>query len=162
MYEYKVGRDYCGLLCRAGLWPLGRRRGRGPTGDGKTVEDPWSNSGSLHEEIAWQVDVGAGFSSVAVAFGKVYTLGNIRGTDTVYCLEVKNGKVLWQTAYPQHDRGALLHQIKSIVVCMREVLSGAFPRECNAGNLRVTRDDFPIDVRCIKIVRMVGDASVPR
>ena len=89
------------------LWAGGRSESnyewtgwRGSTGDGITVEDPWSDSSSFNGEIAWQVDVGAGFSSVAVADGEVYTLGNSRGTDTVYCLTAKSGKIKWEFSYP--------------------------------------------------------------
>ena len=73
---------------------------RGPSGDGKTAEDPWETTTTIDGEIVWQVDVGEGFSSVAVAGGRGYTLGNAGGNDTIYCLNVKNGKILWEYSYP--------------------------------------------------------------
>lgn len=53
----------------------------------------------------WKVVVGTGFSSVAVAQGRVFTVGNNGvkkgGHDTVYCLDEITGKEVWTFRYPQ-------------------------------------------------------------
>ena len=50
-------------------------------------------------KIAWKASLGTGFSSVAVAGERVYGLGNTGGTDTVFCLNVETGRVLWKHSY---------------------------------------------------------------
>jgi outer membrane protein assembly factor BamB len=50
--------------------------------------------------VLWQAEVGTGFSSFAVAQGRVFTLGHQDEKDTVYCLEAGTGRVLWTHAYP--------------------------------------------------------------
>lgn len=47
----------------------------------------------------WAAQVGQGFSGVAVAAGRAYTLGNRGGQDTVYCFNATNGQVLWRHSY---------------------------------------------------------------
>ena len=42
--------------------------------------------------IAWKASVGTGFSSVTVADGRLYTMGNRSNIDTVYCLDAVTGK----------------------------------------------------------------------
>ena len=44
--------------------------------------------------------MGKGFSSFAVAAGRVYTMGNADGTDTVFCFDTDTGKILWKHSYP--------------------------------------------------------------
>jgi outer membrane protein assembly factor BamB len=58
--------------------------------------------------IVWEQQVGTGFSSIAVANGRLYTMGNT-GTkddgleaehqDVVYCLDPNTGEVLWTHMY---------------------------------------------------------------
>src|SRR5262249_39965978 len=72
---------------------------RGPNRD-----DISADRGLLHEwpkegpPLAWKAQgVGEGFSSVAIAGGKVFTLGN-RGSRTyVYALDQRNGKAIWSS-----------------------------------------------------------------
>src|SRR5689334_2307291 len=46
--------------------------------------------------LAWKAPgVGSGYSSVAVAGGKVFTLGNKGNTTFVVAIDGRNGKVLW-------------------------------------------------------------------
>jgi outer membrane protein assembly factor BamB len=77
-------------------WP----RWRGPEGNGISREGQWQASG-FHSEprLFWQASVGEGFSSVAVSGGRLYTLGNANGKDTVWCLEAETGKKLWSYSY---------------------------------------------------------------
>jgi outer membrane protein assembly factor BamB len=47
----------------------------------------------------WRAQVGTGFSSVAVSRGRVFTMGNERNRDTVYCLDAETGEVVWRHSY---------------------------------------------------------------
>jgi outer membrane protein assembly factor BamB len=78
-------------------WPCWR----GPSHDGVSAEtgwlDRWPDGGP---RVLWKASVGTGFSSFAVAGGRVYTIGNEDNTDTVFCLDAATGKTLWSHAYP--------------------------------------------------------------
>ena len=74
-------------------WP----RWRGPSGNGITVEENWNLT--KEPKIEWTAEVGQGFSSVTIVGQDLYTLGNHKGEDTVYCLNVKNGRVRWSFSY---------------------------------------------------------------
>ncbi len=77
-------------------WP----RWRGPDGNGIAPSmsvNPKALAGSA--KIAWKAALGTGFSSVAVADGRVYGMGNASGSDTVTCLDAGTGKVLWKHSY---------------------------------------------------------------
>tara|TARA_B100001123_G_scaffold103168_2_gene119594 strand:- start:486 stop:1700 length:1215 start_codon:yes stop_codon:yes gene_type:complete len=74
---------------------------RGPRHDGVSREKDWVADFS---KIAWRANVGVGFSSMAVADGRVFTLGctgKRRGNEeTFYALNAATGKVLWKDTYP--------------------------------------------------------------
>ncbi|MDF1812107.1 MAG: PQQ-like beta-propeller repeat protein [Verrucomicrobiales bacterium] len=72
---------------------------RGPKFDGKTAEKiPKNLPESL--PVLWNAKVGTGFSSFSVVDNRVLTMGNSNDEDTVWCLDAKTGKVLWQHSYP--------------------------------------------------------------
>ena len=75
---------------------------RGPGFNGISEETDWDSD--RIENILWKVEVGTGFAGVAVAGGRVYTLGHdgrkSGGEETVYCLDVKSGKKIWSDSYP--------------------------------------------------------------
>ena len=94
----------CGL-CFAGArgeprpqvdWP----QWRGPERNGISQESGWRHQ-TLQAglEVAWQAKVGQGFSSVAIRGDALYTLGNIRGEDTLWCLNPETGKERWRFTY---------------------------------------------------------------
>ena len=85
----------------AGDWT----RWRGPDLNGVSSETDWlvkwPDDGPKR---LWKAKVGTGFSSLSVANGKVYTLGNSgRGKgeekDTVFCFDAATGKAIWSHAY---------------------------------------------------------------
>lgn len=83
---------------KAADWP----NWRGPNYDGISTETDWDSSGMA---IAWRSEVGVGFAGIAVADGRLYTMGHngSRGDDaaeTVYCLDAATGKPLWKHTYP--------------------------------------------------------------
>lgn len=91
------------LPARAVDWP----RWRGPRHDGISREtgwlDRWPEKGP---PIAWRASVGTGFSSVSVADGRLFTMGNVDNKDTVYCLDAATGKKHWSHTYdaPLEDK----------------------------------------------------------
>ncbi len=78
---------------RADDWP----QWRGPQRNGQSAESAWI---AENPTILWKAEVGIGFSSFAVAKNRAYTIGNASETDTVFCLDVDSGKVLWYHPYP--------------------------------------------------------------
>ena len=80
---------------QAADWP--HWRGSARTGI-STETVPESFAGNGPKEL-WKAQVGVGFSSFAVASGKVYTLGHADDQDTVFCLDAKTGKEVWKHSY---------------------------------------------------------------
>ena len=74
-------------------WP----RWRGPNGDGISNETAW-NPEALKDgaKVVWKVDIGFGFSDVAIQDGRLYTMGLVKGKWTVHCLDAARGKRIWQ------------------------------------------------------------------
>ncbi|MEO0414616.1 MAG: PQQ-binding-like beta-propeller repeat protein [Verrucomicrobiota bacterium] len=53
-------------------------------------------------KIAWQTNVGLGYSMARIANGKVYLTGHDgKETDTVFCLDEETGQEIWKHSYPQ-------------------------------------------------------------
>jgi len=78
-------------------WPCWR----GPDRNGVSKETGWiADWPAGGPKVLWKAAVGTGFSSFAVAAGKVYTLGNSHDVDTVFCLDAVGGQVLWKHSYP--------------------------------------------------------------
>ncbi len=71
---------------------------RGAGRIGISTESTWS-VGRGNPPKVWQATVGEGFSSVSVSRGRLYTMGNVRGTDWVHCLDANTGRVIWQQKY---------------------------------------------------------------
>ena len=85
-----------GSACLAEDWP----RFRGPDNNGVSQETDWNaNWSSDGPPIDWRVDVGTGYSSVVIAKGRLYTLGNEENVDTVYCLDAETGNEIWSHSY---------------------------------------------------------------
>jgi outer membrane protein assembly factor BamB len=84
-------------------WP----QWRGPNRDGLSLEvgllHSWPEAGP---KVLWEVPVGRGLSSVAVAAGRVYTMMQVDGGatqptyETVICWEAATGKEVWRFRYP--------------------------------------------------------------
>ena len=78
-------------------WP----RWRGPSLNGISTEKNWSSDWGSGPKVAWRGNVGLGYSSVVVADGRLFTQGNIRDQDTVYCLDAVTGKEIWKHTYAE-------------------------------------------------------------
>lgn len=80
----------------AGEWP----NYRGPNHDGVSVEKGWSSAFPQGgAKVLWKAEVGTGFSSFAVAGGRVFTMGNSGDQDTVFALDAATGEVKWKHSY---------------------------------------------------------------
>src|SRR5215475_12779093 len=78
-------------------WP----QWRGSARDGISKESGWNvNWPKDGPKQLWKVNVGLGESSVSVLGGRVYTMGNEAGNDTVFCLDAETGAVKWRHTYP--------------------------------------------------------------
>ena len=85
-------------VAAADEWP----NWRGPNHDGISKETAWNPAAVNARKVAWEAQVGAGYSAVAVSKGKVYTSGNFnKVTDGVSCLDAASGKLLWRHEYPE-------------------------------------------------------------
>jgi outer membrane protein assembly factor BamB len=74
-------------------------RWRGPNGDGISQEtgllDGWPAGGP---PLAWRTKgLGSGYGSVAVAGGKIYVMGDMRGRTWISARKVEDGSEAWQT-----------------------------------------------------------------
>jgi outer membrane protein assembly factor BamB len=72
----------------------------GPQRSGVSRESKWSSAGKA--EPLWKAQLGIGYSSVAVAGKRVFTLGYDKEAelDVVYCLDAVTGAELWAYPYP--------------------------------------------------------------
>lgn len=77
-------------------------RYRGANFNGIATEKNWLGAwpeGS--PKRLWKKNVGTGFSSLAVAGGKLFTLGNAAKQDTVFALDANTGAELWKYSYAE-------------------------------------------------------------
>ena len=75
---------------------------RGSNHDGISKETAWDPAAVKAHKVAWEAQVGAGYSTVAVVNGKVYTAGNFnKDTDGISCLDAATGKQVWRHEYPE-------------------------------------------------------------
>lgn len=82
-------------------WP----KWRGPQSNGVSPESDWTTQWPRGgPRRLWTAQVGTGYSSCAVAAGKLYTMGSANGRDTLFCLNAETGKPLWTHAYPHPGR----------------------------------------------------------
>jgi outer membrane protein assembly factor BamB len=49
--------------------------------------------------IAWQSQIGTGYSPITTSGGRAFTMGNRRGIDTVYCFDALTGTLCWNHSY---------------------------------------------------------------
>lgn len=74
---------------------------RGPNRNGISSETNWLSTWPADgPRKLWTAQVGLGYSSVAVADGRAYTMGNKDGNETVYCLDAETGRAQWRFSYP--------------------------------------------------------------
>jgi outer membrane protein assembly factor BamB len=82
----------------------------GPTRNGISPETGWQAVWPKEgPKILWEIEVGTGFSSVAVEGDRAYTMGNMAGQETLYCLKTETGEVVWKQGYPSQLK-AVIHE----------------------------------------------------
>lgn len=75
---------------------------RGPNLDAISTETDWNPLALNNVKIVWQSNIGIGFSSVSVADGRAYVMGNInRNTDVLYCFDALSGQERWRFTYAE-------------------------------------------------------------
>ena len=73
---------------------------RGPDHNGISTETGWKKTwGESGPGKIWEAEVGIGFSSVSIADGRVFTLGNQGKKDTLFAFDASTGKKLWKYSY---------------------------------------------------------------
>lgn len=85
------------LSAHASDWP----RWRGPDANGISAESDWKPqllTGAV--KAKWRTNLGLGVCSVSIAGKRLYTLGNVGGSDIVYCMDAETGKLIWRFPYP--------------------------------------------------------------
>jgi len=83
---------------QAADWP----NWRGPEHNGISQETDWFEKwDSSGPKRLWDASVGTGVSTVSVADGRVFTMGNKSNRDTVYALEESTGEILWRHSYSE-------------------------------------------------------------
>src|ERR1041385_2368374 len=99
----RIRRIAVGLVLAAATFSLHAEdwyRWRGPDLNGISKEKGWTSAWPKEgPKQLWKANVGMGFSSMAVANGRVFTMGNNNDEDTVYCFEAASGKPLWKHTY---------------------------------------------------------------
>lgn len=89
------------ILCRGVLsgiasdWPNWRGPDHNGISTSKLPEEP-----PKQPPVLWKAEVGTGFSTVSVAGGRLFTMGNQEGADTVWCLDAETGAEIWTHSYP--------------------------------------------------------------
>lgn len=79
-------------------WP----RWRGPELNGISKEKNWTTVWPKEgPKQVWKANVGIGFSSVTIADGHLYTMGNKDDQDTIYCFDAATGKEVWKHTHPE-------------------------------------------------------------
>lgn len=79
---------------------------RGPNHDGISPETGlFSALDQNGPKVLWTAAVGTGYSSVSIANGLAYTLGNTHETDAVFCFDALTGKEVWRHSYPSRKNG---------------------------------------------------------
>jgi glucose dehydrogenase len=84
---------------------------RGPAHDGVSPDTRFSRDFQRPPPLLWKRELGAGFSSFAIAGRRIYTSGTRDRKQVVYCLDRATGTVLWEVPIEpeQTDPDPLLH-----------------------------------------------------
>ena len=83
------------VTTKAGDWPQWRGSDRDGISKEKGLLEKWPGGGP---SLAWKATgLGVGFSSVAVAKGTIYTLGDVDDGSCVIALSEKDGTLIWKS-----------------------------------------------------------------
>ncbi len=77
-------------------WP----RWLGSDFTGISSDNDWqSDWGDEGPTVAWEAQLGTGYSSVSVVGDRLFSMGHADGEDTVFCLDVGTGEQVWTHSY---------------------------------------------------------------
>jgi outer membrane protein assembly factor BamB len=76
-------------------WPYFRGPAKNGVADGKAFDAKAIEAG----KIAWELNIGTGYSAPAIVGGKVFVLGYQGGKEVLAALDEKTGKQLWATSF---------------------------------------------------------------
>ncbi len=90
------------FAAKPGDWP----QWRGANSDGISQEKglltEWPEGGP---KTVWQVDtLGDGYSSLAIADGRIFTQGNVDGEGRILCLKESDGSLIWSVHPPRESK----------------------------------------------------------
>jgi len=95
-----VGLAFGISLLSTPLWAVDWPHWLGPDGDNITPAGESFNPDLSKWNIAWKTNIGLGYSSVAVADGRAYTLGHDgKSHETIFCFDAASGGLLWKYSY---------------------------------------------------------------
>src|SRR5262245_5174522 len=66
-------------------WP----RWRGPDANGISAESDWKPQALAAPKLKWRTNLGLGVCSVSISGKRLYTLGNVGGSDIIYCMDAE-------------------------------------------------------------------------
>ena len=68
---------------------------------GRATAEGWRKDwGEFEPPRSWKAEAGIGAAGIAVAAGRVYTLGNSNEQDSVFCWSLDDGEEIWSVSYP--------------------------------------------------------------
>lgn len=93
LLSWGISKGMAQVPSKLGDWP----QWRGPNRDGISLDKgllkEWPSGGP---KVVWQVDaVGVGYSSIAVKYGRIFTLGDLDGVEHIIALDANDGHTLW-------------------------------------------------------------------
>ncbi len=89
----------CGLVFTNSLYSQDWPKWRGLNGNSIVQETNWNPQALKNPKILWEQNVGDGFSTVTVVGDYLYTMGNVKKKDVIFCLDRKTGKEIWTYGY---------------------------------------------------------------
>ncbi len=78
-------------------WPTYGGPNRNHSTNEESLRLEWGND---EPQTLWSLEVGLGYSSVVEVDGRAYTQGYSDNANTLYCVDVHTGKILWRHRYP--------------------------------------------------------------
>lgn len=84
------------ILSDAADWP----QWRGPDQNGISKETGWSTKWpAAGPKQLWKAQVGVGYASFSVSNGRVYTTGNDKDKETIFCFDANSGATIWKHTF---------------------------------------------------------------
>ena len=122
-------------------WPCWR----GPDRNGISKETGLNLAGISTKN--WNVKIGVGYSSVTVADGRIYALGNLNGEDTISCLDAVTGKKIWRYSYSCSKGKGYVGPRATPVVANGKVYAFSRKGQLNCIDSKTGRFLWALDVR---------------